>query len=67
MTMDWFALDRYGREWFPYVTIGQDGSGYLFMHFIDSDTDMGDLSFGELIQILGPVSVHQNPRKVESQ
>ncbi len=55
--MDWYAVDRYGRKWFPYVTTDIHSAPYVELHMEGADTDMGDMSPDELALYLGPVTI----------
>lgn len=55
--MDWIATDRNRNRWFPYIMADTNGNHDVLLHPELADTDMADLFMGELVSMLGPVTI----------
>lgn len=51
--MNWYAATRTHQRWYPYVM----PDGNLLLHWEGADTDMGDVTMEELVEMTGPVVI----------
>lgn len=56
--MNWCVITPYGQEWHPYVV----ADGDVILYPGGADTDMGDMTIQELVDVFGAVTVMEKSK-----